>query len=137
MSIRDNIVLLVGIMLTMAAFQACGGGPGAQTGSLEGAFGPYPVEFREIVQNHVAATYPGGQVLRNVIVRPPSTGWVLHDGQMLAGHVGQVDFSLKDQEQQTFRRVTFCYFLYQEAVLMFEEQEQAEWCSPTKQRGRE
>ncbi len=121
--------LMLGIVLAVALLLACGGKPNTGSGLQEGAFGPYPVDFRDVVQGHVAKTYPRGQVLRNVIVRPPSAGWMTHEGQRLAGHVGQVDFSLRDQERQTFRRVTYCYFLHDGAVLFFEDQEQAAWCT--------
>lgn len=121
-------MVMFGIVLTMAMIAACGGRTGAQAGP-GGDFGPYPVGFRDIVQNHVAASYPSGQVLRNVIVRPPSAGWVVVDGQRLAGYAGEVDLSLKDVEQQSFRRVTYCYFLHENEVLAFEDREQANWCA--------
>lgn len=123
-----GIALMVCIILAMAMIQSCGGRPGAQAGPQDGVFGSYPVGFRDIVQGHIAAAYPSGQVQRNVVVRPPSAGWLARDGQKLAGHFGQVQFSLKDQEQQTFRRVTYCYFLFEDAVLAFEDKEQAGWC---------
>ncbi len=123
--------IVVALMITLA--YGCGAKAGPH-GVQEAAFGPYPVEFRDIVQGHIAASFDRGRVLRNSVVRPPSASWVEHQGERLAGYVGEVDFSLKDEARQTFRRVTYCYFLYQDAVLLFEDSTEAAWCkSITKQ----
>lgn len=124
--------ILVFLMITLA--YGCGAKAGPH-GAQDAAFSPYPVEFRDIIQGHIAASFDRGQVMRNSVVRPPSAAWVAHQGERLAGYVGEVDFSLKDEARQTFRRVTYCYFLYQDAVLLFEPSTEAAWCETMNKQG--
>lgn len=136
---RKNMMFL-GFTLVLFVVVGCTGKSGSQTGPppcpqssplsspSDNESGPYPIEFRDIILKHINATFPSGHVQRNIVVRPPAAAWVDIDGQRLAGHVGHVDFSLKDEKRQQFQRVTFCYFLHKDAVLAFEDMDQAAWC---------
>jgi len=115
-------------VLILAMLVACGGQSGGRNGPAD-ASAPYPAAFKEIVQKHMARHFAQDQVLRSIVIRPPSAGWLHYEGRRLPGHVGQVDFSLRDERAQTFRRVTYCYFLHDNRVLAFEEQEDAAWCA--------
>lgn len=122
------LLLLLCFTLLLATVAGCAGKSGSQAGPEGEESGPYPIEFRDIVLKHINATFPSGHVQRNIVVRPPTAAWVAIDGQRLAGHVGHVDFSLKDEKRQQFQRVTFCYFLLKDTVLAFEDMDQAAWC---------
>ncbi|TVQ98093.1 MAG: hypothetical protein EA399_11435 [Desulfovibrionales bacterium] len=91
---------------------------------------PFPVRFRDIVTNHVAQVYPGDHVQRNIVVRPPTNQVVTVQGQELTGHVGQVRFSLKDEQEQAYKAVEYCYLLRDGEVLAFEDAREATWCRP-------
>lgn len=92
--------------------------------------GPFPSAFRDVVIEHIADIYPGDRVLRNIVVRPPSRGVVPVLEAHMAGFVGLVRMSLKDEEQQAYVPVEYCYFLREGRVLAFADAREAEWCVP-------
>ncbi|GAB6059561.1 hypothetical protein [Desulfonatronum parangueonense] len=128
--------ILFGIIILSAIAMACV--PGQQrsaTGSTvvqDVDCGPFPVRFRDVVMDHVFEIYPGDLVLRNVVVHPPSVGLLPMDGENVPGYVGQVRFSLKSEEHQSYLPVTYCYFLREDRVLAFEDAQKAEWCETAK-----
>ncbi|WP_045223080.1 hypothetical protein [Desulfonatronum thioautotrophicum] len=91
---------------------------------------PFPLRFRDIVTNHVTTVYPDDHVQRNIVVRPPSNRVVTVQGQELMGHVGRVRFSLKDEQEQAYKAVEYCYLLRDGEVLAFEDAREATWCRP-------
>ena len=92
--------------------------------------GPFPTAFRDLVIEHIADTYPGDRVLRNIVVRPPFAGVAPVQGVHLAGFIGSVRMSLKDDERQAYVPVEYCYFLREEQVLAFADARDAGWCTP-------
>ncbi len=92
--------------------------------------GPFPMAFRDIVIEYIADTYPGDRVLRNIVVQPPSEGVASVQEVNMAGFVGLVRMSLKDEEQQAYVPVEYCYFLREERVLAFADAREVEWCTP-------
>lgn len=90
--------------------------------------GPFPVRFRDMVMEHIFETFPGDQVLRNIVVHPPLSGLAPVGNENLAGYVGQARFRLKDPAQQAFVPVTYCYFISKGSIVLFEDQRKAPWC---------
>lgn len=125
--------VMVIVMIALAF--GCGAKAGPNHGTRDSASGPYPVEFRDIVQGYLLNSFDRGEILRNSVVRPPGAAWVEHEGEQLAGYVGEVDFSLKNEARQSFDRVTYCYFLFQGTVLLFEDRATAAWCKTTNNQG--
>jgi hypothetical protein len=119
--------MLLGITVLLTVLTACGCAQRNMTGTDQNC-GPYPVHFRDIVMDHVFLTFPGDQVMRNIVVRPPSPGLLNLDGENVPGYVGRVRFSLKDEQHQTYRPVTYCFFLRGDTVAAFEDAREAKWC---------
>jgi len=92
--------------------------------------GAFPMAFRDIVIEHIADTYPGDRVLRNIVVQPPSEGVAPVQEVNMAGFVGLVRMNLKDEKRQAYVPVEYCYFLREERVLAFVDAREAEWCTP-------
>ncbi|WP_031386185.1 hypothetical protein [Desulfonatronum thiodismutans] len=142
---RFSVSVSVLLCILLAGLLACAPGtkpesqPGSQSGprhvSLAAAPehadpGPFPMAFRDIVIEHIADTYSGDRVLRNIVVQPPSEGVASVQEVNMAGFVGLVRMSLKDEERQAYVPVEYCYFLREEQVLAFADAREVEWCKP-------
>ncbi|SMP51961.1 hypothetical protein [Desulfonatronum lacustre] len=138
-SVSVLLSILLGGLLACAPGTQPGYQPESQSGTRHVSLtadpdhadpGPFPAAFRDIVIEHIADTYPGDLVLRNIVVRPPSEGVAPVQEVNLAGFVGLVRMSLKDAERQAYVPVEYCYFLREERVLAFADAREAEWCVP-------
>ncbi len=134
-----SVCLLLSILLGGGVACAPGTQPGSESGMRHNSLaadpehadpGPFPAAFRDIVIEHIADTYPGDRVLRNIVVRPPSEGVAPVQEVNLAGFVGLVRMNLKDEERQAYVPVEYCYFLREERVLAFADVRELEWCVP-------
>ncbi len=129
------LALMAGMVMALTLSLACCPATHTRTDAQNVNSGPYPEDFRDIVTSHMADIYPHGQVLRNIIIHPPSPGQAHYRGQTIKGHIGLVDFSLRKDDELNFRRVTFCYFLDEGEVVLFEEQKTAQWCMTDNNEG--
>lgn len=127
-----SLILPVAAVLTLLAVLAgcvVPPQPGmARSGQGDLEPGPFPVRFRDMVMEHIFETYPGDQVLRNIVVHPPLFGVAQVGDKELAGYTGQARFRLKDLEKQAYVPVVYCYFISKEKVVFFEDEREADWC---------
>ncbi|PTN39103.1 hypothetical protein [Desulfonatronum sp. SC1] len=138
---RFAVSVSVLLSILLGGLLACVPGTkhGSQSGSRHASLtadpehadpGPFPTAFRDIVIEHIADAYPGDRVLRNIVVQPPSEGVAPIQEVNLAGFVGLVRMSLKDDQRQAYVPVEYCYFLREGRVLAFMDAQEAEWCTP-------